>query len=86
MMRLPCVAVETGKTPVKGKSINKLSAEFIDQCQECDGTYPAKRIILGESMKKGKKDKKAEKRQRGLRIAEIAMFANVLPTQASSLQ
>ena len=61
MMRFPCAAAKTGKTTGHGQSITKPSTEFIDRCQECDGTYPARKITLENGMKKGKKTPKPKR-------------------------
>ena len=46
---LPCVAGISGKTPGKGQSINKPSAEYVLRCKQCDGIYPAKKILEGNT-------------------------------------
>ena len=59
MVRLPCVAAITGKTPGKGQSILKPSAEFVDRCLECNGVYPALKVMTIEDGKsKGHNDRR----------------------------
>ena len=55
---MPCVAGMSGKTPGRGQSINKPSAEFVLRCKECDGAYPARKILKDEGNAKRKSKKK----------------------------
>lgn len=44
-IHMPCTAVKTDKTPGRGASFKEVSAECIERCKECDGTYPMKRVL-----------------------------------------
>ena len=54
---MPCGAGMSGYTPWKGESLIKASAQFVQLCLNCDGKYPAKRILdAGKNGKSQKKD------------------------------
>ena len=60
---MPCGAGISGYTSGKGASVIRPNAQFVNQCTNCDGKYPTKKIFEANFEKKeSQKSPKSKKK------------------------